>query len=397
MDGQNETPEKKALPKVVWATSAVSFFTDFGSEIVYPILPIFFTTVLHLNRKFVGLIEGIAEATASLLKIPSGWLSDRAGSRTPFVFGGYTLSFLARPLLCFSRTGPQALFLRFLDRFGKGVRGAPRDALINEAVDPGQRGRAYGIQRAMDHAGGIAGSLGGFVLLRYLGLPMRTVILLSAIPGVLAVMMVVLFVRDVKEAKKAPPARELARAALPARMKLYLVVISFFALGNSSDAFLLLRAQQMGVVVKYVPLLWAALHVVKVIFSIYGGGLSDRVGRRRVIVGGWIVYAGVYAGFAFAGGVTAAWALFMLYGIYFGFTEGVEKAFVADLVPKEASGTAFGIYNFVIGLCALPSSLLMGWVWDSYGHRTAFLLGASFACIAAVLLLTVVRVGRKIA
>jgi MFS family permease len=391
---KKDSKESEPLPPLVWAVSAVSFFTDFSSELIYPLLPIFLTATLGLSRQFVGLIEGIAETTASFLKIVSGRLSDRAGRRTPFIIGGYSLSAVARPLLCVAANGPQALFLRFLDRFGKGIRSSPRDALINDCVPCGIRGRAYGVQRAMDHAGAIAGSLGGFALLHYLGMPMRTVILLSAIPGALAVAVVVMFVRDVKAAKEAPPPRELARAALPPRMRLYLFVLVFFALGNSSDAFLLLRAKQMGVATAFVPLLWAALHVVKVIFSIYGGGLSDRIGRQRVIVGGWIVYAGVYAGFAFAGGASAAWALFMTYGIYFGFTEGVEKAFVADLVPREACGTGFGIYNFVIGVCALPSSLLMGWLWDAHGHRAAFLLGASLACAAAVLLLALVRESR---
>ncbi|MFA6448498.1 MAG: MFS transporter [bacterium] len=393
-----EPKQKAPLPPLVWATSVVSFFTDFSSELIYPLLPIFLTTTLGLSRQFVGLIEGIAETTASFLKIVSGRLSDRAGMRTPFVIGGYSLSAVARPLLCVASSGPQALFLRFLDRFGKGVRSVPRDALINDCVPPEIRGRAYGVQRAMDHGGAIAGSLGGFVLLHYLGVPTRTVILLSAIPGALAVATVFMFVRDVKSC---PPATEKkkdisVRAALPPRMRVYLFVLVFFALGNSSDAFLLLRAKQMGVATAFVPLLWAALHVTKVIFSVYGGNLSDRVGRRRVIVGGWLVYAGVYAGFAFAVGATAAWLLFIVYGIYFGFTEGVEKAFVADIVPREVSGTAFGAFNLVVGLCALPSSLLMGRVWDSFGHRYAFLLGASLACVAAVLLLALVRESQRV-
>jgi MFS family permease len=387
--------KKLLLPKLVWATSVVSFFTDFSSELIYPLLPIFLTASLGLSRQFVGLIEGIAETTASFLKIVSGRMSDRMGTRTPFVIGGYSLSAIARPLLCVASNGPQALFLRFLDRFGKGVRSAPRDALINDCVPAEIRGRAYGVQRAMDHAGAIAGSLGGFALLHYLGVPIRTVIMLSAIPGVLAVATVVMFVRDVKKCDAPKPEKTSVRAALPPRMRVYLIVLVFFALGNSSDAFLLLRAKQMGIATALVPLLWAALHVIKVIFSVYGGNLSDRVGRRRVIVGGWLVYAGVYAGFAFTAGAAAAWLLFAIYGIYFGFTEGVEKAFVADIVPKEVSGTAFGAYNFVVGICALPSSLLMGWVWDSHGHRAAFLLGASLACIASILLIALVREHRR--
>jgi MFS family permease len=392
---KNGKRKNAPLPPLVWATSAVSFFTDFSSELIYPLLPIFLTTTLGLSRQFVGLIEGIAETTASFLKIVSGRLSDRMGTRTPFVIGGYSLSAVARPLLCVVANGPQALLLRFLDRFGKGVRSAPRDALINDCVPREIRGRAYGVQRAMDHAGAIAGSLGGFALLHYLGVPIRTVIMLSAIPGVLAVATVAVFVRDVKGCDASKAAAVSVRAALPPRMRAYLIVLVFFALGNSSDAFLLLRAKQMGIATALVPLLWAALHIIKVVFSVYGGGLSDRVGRRRVIVGGWLVYAAVYAGFAYTAGAAAAWMLFAVYGIYFGFTEGVEKAFVADIVPREVSGTAFGAYNFVTGICALPSSLLMGWVWDSHGHKAAFLLGATLACVASILLLALVRESHK--
>jgi MFS family permease len=383
--------KKKPLPPIVWATSAVSFFTDASTELIYPLLPLFLMGQLGLSRHFIGLIEGIAETTASMLKMVSGRWSDRTGKRTPFVAAGYTLSSLARPLIGVVSTGPQALALRFLDRFGKGVRSAPRDALVNDATDPASRGRAFGVQRAMDHAGAIAGSLGAFVLMRMFGVPMRTVILLSAIPGALAVATILLFVRDVRREASCPIKPPTMRAALPPRFRVYLVVLAVFALGNSSDAFILLRARQMGVVAAFIPLLWAALHVTKVVFSVYGGGLSDRVGRRRVIILGWMVYAGVYSGFALAGGATAAWTLFIIYGIYFGFTEGVEKAFVADLVPKEASGTAFGAFSLVVGLCALPSSLLMGWVWDAAGHRAAFLLGAALAGAAAALLLAVVR------
>lgn len=394
-DMERNGKKSRALHPVVWATAWVSFFTDAGSELIYPLLPIYLTTALGLSKEFVGLIEGVAESTASLLKLVSGNLSDRFRKRTPFVAGGYTLSSVSRPLLALVSTGPQALLLRFLDRVGKGFRSAPRDALVNDATDPALRGRAFGIQRAMDHGGAIVGSVGAFVLLRWLHLPLKTVIVLSAIPGVFVLATIALRVRDVPHAAEAKPIAPTARAALPGRLRVYLSVLALFALGNSSDAFLLLRAKQMGLTVPLIPLVWAALHVTKAAFSVWGGGLSDRVGRRRVIMMGWVVYAGVYAGFAFAGGAAAVWLLFVIYGVYFGFTEGVEKAFVADLVPKEAAGTAFGVFNLVVGLCALPSSLLMGAVWQRYGHEAAFLMGAGLAGAAAILFVALVREGKK--
>jgi MFS family permease len=377
--------DRPRLGRNVMALAAVSFLTDVSSEMIYPLLPVFLTTVLGANASFIGAIEGAAETTAALLKLASGWWSDRVQKRKPLVVWGYTIASVMRPLVAIATSAAQVLLIRVADRVGKGIRNAPRDALIAESVDPSIRGKAFGFHRAADHAGGVVGPLIAFAVLTYHIAELRTVFWLAAIPGLLSVLVVVLAVRDIPRPATAPHAAGPdLRQPLGARFWRVLGVIFVFTLGNSTDAFLLLRASQLGVPVALAPILWAALHVVKSAASTPGGALSDRIGRRPTLIMGWILYAAVYLGFARASVPWHAWALFAVYGVFFGLTEGSERALIADLVELERRGTAFGWYNLAIGLGALPASLMFGFVWDHAGAATAFVMGASLALVAAI-------------
>lgn len=371
------------LPRTVIALSAVSLLTDASSEMIYPLLPVFLSSVLGAGPLAIGAIEGAAESVAALLKLVSGWWSDRLPRRKPLVLAGYLIASVVRPLIGLATSVPQVLAIRLVDRVGKGIRGAPRDALIADAIDPSMRGRAFGFHRAADHVGAIIGPLVAFALLGWGGLSLRTVFLLAAIPAALAVITLVVGVRE--SARTVGPGVKggLTGAGLGRRFWWYLGILLIFTLGNSTDALLILRASELGVSAALVPILWAMLHVVKAASSTPGGILSDRVGRRPLIAGGWVVYALVYTGFASATTAWHAWVLFAAYGVYFGLTEGVEKALVADLVRADVRGTAFGWYNLTIGLAAFPASLIFGAVWQEWGASAAFELGAGLALVAA--------------
>lgn len=370
----------------------VSFFTDMSSEMIYPLLPLFISTTLGASASFIGAIEGAAESTAALVKLGSGWWSDRTRRRKPMVVAGYALASAVRPLIGLAQTASQVLLLRVTDRIGKGIRSAPRDALIADSVDPAIRGRAFGFQRALDHAGAVAGPIIAFLLLRELGLSLRTVFLLAAIPAAIAVIVVIFAVR---EPRSVVPAPTLVTVPLQLHRKFdrtfwtFLGAVLLFTLGNSTDAFLLLRATDLGVPVPWIPLLWAYLHVVKSSTATIGGSLSDRFGRKPLLVAGWLLYAAVYVAFAFASVAWHVWALLGAYGLFYSLTEGAERALVADIVPAADRGSAFGWFHLAIGLGALPASLLFGILWDRLGPATAFLTGAGFALLATVVLLPV--------
>lgn len=371
------------------ALSAVSLLTDASSEIIAPLLPLFLVGTLGTSVRMVGIIEGGAEAVAAGLKLLSGWWSDRVAQRKPLIVAGYALASLVRPLVAIAQSGTQVLSIRLIDRVGKGIRGAPRDALLADSAPVAQRGRAFGFHRAADHAGAVIGPLIALACLQWLGMPVRSVFWVAAIPGTLAVLVAIVFVKEPRAATvrtpRPPQAPTTTTAApLPGRFWHTLAPIVLFTLGNSTDAFLLLRASQLGVPTAMVPLLWVALHLVKVGTSTPGGALSDRVGRKPLIVAGWALYAAVYAGFALASTVWHAWALFAVYGVVFGLTEGAEKALVADLVPAERRGTAFGWYQGLVGVAALPASVVFGVVWDGWSSSVAFLMGATLAIAAAV-------------
>ena len=395
-------PPRRAfrLGRNVLVLAAVSFLTDASSEIIYPLLPIFLTTVLGTGASAVGAIEGAAETTSALLKLASGWWSDRARRRKPLVVAGYLLASIARPLIAVAQSVGQVLAIRLTDRVGKGIRGSPRDALIAESVDASIRGRAFGFHRAADHAGAVVGPLIAFALLRWEGLPLRTVFLFAALPAVLSVLVLVFGVRETAR----PTQPTVTKASAPSftgpplgrPFWTFLASVLLFTLGNSTDAFLILRANQLGVSVALVPILWAALHVVKSAASVPGGALSDRLGRRPLILAGWAIYAAVYLAFGRATQTWHAWALFLVYGLFFGLTEGTQSALVADLVGRDRRGTAFGWYYLAIGVGALPASVLFGFIWDRFGPTAAFDVGAGLAFAAALMLLAV-RPGVKAA
>ena len=383
------------LDRNVYAVSVVSFFTDASAEMIYPLLPVFLTTVLGASAGFIGVIEGAAETTASLLKLAGGWWSDRVDRRKPLIVGGYALASLVRPLVAVATSAGQVLAIRVADRVGKGIRGAPRDALIADSVDEASRGRAFGLERAADHAGAVVGPLVAFSVLTWGHISLRPVFFLAAIPGLIALVVAAVYIREpAKHTTSAKPAALPAIVPLGGRFWAVLVVITLFTLGNSTDAFLLLRAAQLGVPVALAPILWAMLHVVKATTSTPGGALSDRIGRKPAVIAGWIIYAVVYLLFGRATQAWQAWALFAVYGTYFGLAEGTEKAMIADLVPGGRRGIAFGWYNLAIGIGALPASVVFGLLWDRYGSGTAFTFGAGMAALA-VLALAVVPVTRK--
>ncbi|HEX7181860.1 MAG TPA: MFS transporter [Thermoanaerobaculia bacterium] len=383
------------LGRNVWALAVVSFLTDVASDMTYPLLPLFLASVLGASATAVGAIEGAAESTAALLKLASGWWSDRVARRKPLVVAGYGIASLIRPLIGLAQSAAQVLAIRVADRVGKGIRGAPRDALIADSVDPSIRGRAFGFHRAADHAGAVVGPLLAFLLLRWAGVDLRTLFLLTAIPGALAVAALLFGVREVPRQMPEGSRKVDLKAPLGRRFWAFLAVLLLFTLGNSTDAFLLLRAADLGIPAALVPILWAMLHVVKSASSTPAGALSDRIGRKPLLVAGWLLYAAVYWGLAQAREEWHAWALFAVYGIYFGLTEGVEKALVADLVPADRRGSAFGWYNLALGLGALPASLIFGAIWDRAGAESAFGFGAAMALLAAVAIAFVAPAGMK--
>lgn len=382
---------RPALPRPVWLVSWTSFFTDTASEAIYPLLPLFLTRVVGGTALSIGVIEGAAEAVSSLVKIVSGRMSDRWRVRKPFVLAGYSLSCVVRPLVAFASSWPHVLLVRMADRVGKGIRGAPRDALIASWADPATRGYAFGLNRSMDHAGAVVGPLLASAFLWCHPGQYRTLFMLTVVPGLVGVLMLL----PIPEAE-APRASSVRSGSGSERSHVwpplgrmfyrYLAIVLLFSLGNSTDAFLLLQLSQSGVGDAWIPLVWAALHVVKSSSSPIGGRLSDRLNRRVMIIIGWVIYAGVYAAFATVSSLSALVAVFLVYGVYYGLTEGVEKAVVADLAPAEARGHAFGVYNATIGIGSLAASLVFGAIWKFAGAPAAFTTGAVLALLSAALL-----------
>ncbi len=371
-----------------------SLCNDISSEIIYPLLPTFLALVLKSSPAYIGLIEGVADSTASLLKLASGWLSDRLGQRKGLVVVGYAIAAVARPLIALATAPWQVLVIRFADRTGKGVRSAPRDALLAESSVQSAWGRAFGFHRAMDHLGAVVGPLIAFVLVSIFAEGYRTVFALAAIPGVLVLPILIFGVHEPAPVARAVHASAALRSGVrwqapspPLRRFFFALLV--FTLGNSTDAFLLLRARGLGVPLAALPLLWSLLHVTKSLSSVPGSGLSDRLGRKWIIALGWAVYALVYIGFAWARSPVEAWLLFAAYGLFFGLTEGTERALVADLAPAQRGG-AFGYYHLIIGLAALPASVLFGELWNWRGPTVAFAVGAGLAAAATLLLIVLV-------
>ena len=389
---------------VLWL-SVGSLLNDAASEMIYPLLPFFLATIGG-GPVVLGVIEGIAESTASLVKLASGWLSDRRRRRKPLIVWGYSLAALVRPFLALATSPWHILAVRFTDRIGKGLRSAPRDALLAASVTADRRGRAFGVHRAADHAGSVIGPLVAAGLLLLMPGQYRFVFAAALVPGLLTVAAVVTRVREDPDSGDAGPAGIRAQAVTPAphahdapaaqsaaarSLLPVLAVFALFTLGNATDAFLLLRARELGVSVVAIPLLWGLLHVSKMAFNVVGGALSDRFGPLRSIIAGWLVYALVYAGFAFGTSIAHAYILFLVYGLFYGLTEAPEKALIAALSHEHGRGAAFGAYHFAIGIAALPASILFGVVWSEAGAHTAFLMGSAIAAAAAVLLPVALR------
>lgn len=382
----------RSVPRIVFALGLASLLTDLSSEMIYPLLPVFLTTVLGAGAMALGLVEGLAETVASLLKVLSGAWSDRTARRKPWVVLGYGIAGVARPLIGLATSWGFVLAMRFTDRIGKGLRTAPRDALIANAVPANERGRAFGFQRSMDHLGAVLGPLVAAALLSLAGFSLRTVFLLAAIPAALVIVVLLAGIREPRSEVPRDGTEGLALAsfgALSPEFKRYLAALLVFTLGNSTDAFILLRLSDVGVPAAWVAVLWSLHHVVKTGSSYVGGTLSDRFGRKRLVILGWGVYALVYLSFAFAETPTAIIATFLVYGLYYGFCEPTERAWAADLAPAHLRGTVLGWYHGAIGIAALPASLLFGWIWTQLGAPAAFCMGAALATVAAGILASV--------
>lgn len=386
------------FPRAVWLLGWVSLATDSASEAIYPILPFFLTRVLGAGTVSLGVVEGAAEAVNSILKIWSGREADRAKRKRPLVLFGYSVSSAARPFIAITTSWPQVFVVRLLDRVGKGVRGAPRDAMLAAWATEKNRGAIYGFHRAMDHLGAVVGPLLATAFLFFYPEHYRTLFALTIVPGAIAVILILLVDEptavDLKN--RTPSARRsvdapAAENRLPRQFAAFMIVMAIFTLGNSTDAFLLLRLTDVAGSAEFVPLMWSGLHVVKATSSIFGGDWSDRAGRRAVIALGWLVYAVVYAGFAVAATLPVLVTWFLIYGLYFGLAEGAEKALVADLAPENRRGLAFGVYYAVQGVGALAASVLFGAIWKWHGVAAAFGVGAALALIATVLLFVAVR------
>jgi len=394
-----------ALPRTVWILGLISLVNDGASDLIYPLLPLYLTSVLMAGPRALGLIEGLAEASASLLKLVSGVLSDRWGHTKPWIVTGYGLAGIARPLIALVGSWPLVLLLRFADRLGKGLRSSPRDALLAAAVAPNQRGLAFGLHRALDNGGAVLGPLVASGLLA-LHLSLRQIIGWSLLPGLLCTALALLLREPrrstTSQATAVKPTQAQASAsgapsttaairwhpsALSPALRRYLLVVGLFTLGNASNVFLLLRARQLGVAEAQIPLLWATLSAVAMFGSAPLAGWSDRIGRRRLLVAGYASYGVLYLLIGqLQSGSVWLWPLFAGYGLFLSATEGVEKALVADLALPEERGTAFGWFNLVTGLALLPASLLFGGLMQGYGAAVAFVVAAAFALLAALLL-----------
>jgi MFS family permease len=376
-------PRAWTFARPVWLLGFVSLLTDSASEAIYPLVPVLLQG-MGATALTLGVIEGSAEAVASLLKMWSGRLSDRMARRQPIILAGYGLSSVVRPLMALAALPWHVGAVRFVDRIGKGVRGAPRDALLAASATPEQRGRVFGFHRAMDHLGAVIGPLAAFAVLYWWPGSERTLIAWTIVPGIL----VVLLLTRVREPASAPntphSTRSTPHSALPASFVRLMIAIGIFALGNSSDMFLLLYLGQSGVAPMWLPLLWSAHHVVKVGASLAGGSIADRMSRRSAIRMGWTVYAAIYLGFAVAASLPVLIALFLVYAVYHGLVEGAEKALIADVVPASDRGKAYGIYGATQGIGALAASVLCGAVWTYAGPAAAFVTGAALAGAAAL-------------
>jgi MFS family permease len=373
------------LHKNVFFSGVVSLFMDISSEMVYPLVPLFLTDVLNTTRTAVGIIEGVAESTASILKVFSGWLSDVLGRRKLLMSIGYGVSVISRPIIAGAGSWPEVLTARFIDRVGKGVRTAPRDAIIADSTMGLSLGRAFGLHRAMDTVGAIIGPALAAMLLAVFLLDLRLVFLLSAIPGTIAVALIVFFIKEKKRTRQGlSKAPKLSLTSFDGPFRHYILVTAIFSLGSVSDAFIILRAADLGIQKELIPIIYLLFNIIYAASSMPFGMVADRVGLKKMVVMGLLLYAAIFAGFAAARGVLDMWLLFSLYGIYKGMSDGAQKAYLAELAGPEVRGTAFGVFHTAAGLMLLPASIIGGVLWDSIGPEATFLYASSLSLLSVL-------------
>jgi MFS family permease len=384
------------LGRNVFFAGLVSFFMDVSSEMVYPLVPLFLANVLGVNKSLIGMIEGIAESTASLLKVFSGWFSDRLGRRKGLMAAGYGISTLSRPMMATASVWQEILSARFVDRLGKGIRTAPRDAIIAESSTHARLARAFSFHRSMDTMGAVVGPAVALLLLGFFNDDYRKVFWLSMIPAIAAVLVVFLFITEKRKAEPDRSARpHLAWRSFDWRVRFFMIIAGLFALGNSSDVFLILKAERTGIPAATVPAVYLMFNLIYSLSAIPAGMAADRFGRKRVILLGFVLFSAVYVGFAKAGSAVAIWVLFGAYGVFMGLTEGIQKAFLASIIPPEFRATAFGVYATVVGLAMFPASFVGGWLWDRFSPSATFYFGSAMATLSAVLFLVFMVVSRK--
>ena len=380
---------ERPLPRNVRLLGVASLLNDVASEMIFPLMPQFLIAVLGGTRFHLGIIEGVAESVSSLLKLLAGGWSDRAGQRKWFVIFGYAMAAVSRPLISVIMLPWQLFAARTADRVGKGLRTSPRDALIADSTSEDVRGRAFGFHRAMDHLGAAVGPILASVFLVVSPGQLRTLFLMTLIPGVAVVVLLVIGLREKTKRQLANDRLQLTLRPFDRNFRVYLLALVVFTLGNSSDAFLLVRAGELGVPTAFLPLLWCTFHFVKSGGNLLAGRAVDKFGPRPLILAGWTIYAVIYIAFALIDTAWQVWVVFWVYGLFYALTEPAEKTLVATLVGGERKGLAFGWFNFAIGIAALPSSLIFGWLYEEYGPLVAFGWGAGLSAIAAILLLCV--------
>ncbi|HMK61393.1 MAG TPA: MFS transporter [Dissulfurispiraceae bacterium] len=370
----------------VTVSGFVSLFMDISSEMIYPLVPLFLANVLGVNKSVIGLIEGIAESTAGMLRVFSGWFSDRIGNRKWLMVAGYGISTLSRPLLALAAGWHHVMGFRFIDRFGKGIRTAPRDAIVAESTVKEYLGRAFGFQRAMDTVGAAIGPAIAFLLMGIFSEGYRVVFWLSMVPAAIAVFLIIFFIREGRR----PVANQssipkLSLSYFNLKFKAFIIIAAIFAAGNSSDVFLILRAQQEGISSATIPVVYLTFNVIYALTSVPAGVAADRFGRKKIILIGFIMFAFIYYGFAIADGPKAIWGLFAFYGIFMGISEGVQKAYLASIISADYKATAFGLYNTAIGLATFPASLIGGMLWDRISPSATFYYGCLTASVSTFL------------
>jgi len=385
------------LEKNIFFTGLVSFFMDMSSEMIYPLVPVFLASVLGVNKSLIGLIEGIAESSASLLKVFSGWFSDRIGNRKNLMIAGYAISTLSRPVMATAGSWQRILGARFIDRLGKGIRTAPRDAIIAESSKSSHLARSFSFHRSMDTLGAVAGPGIAYLLLQAFTDDYRRVFWLSMIPGVIAVLIIIYCIKEKKKEipSEKQPLPRLSLKAFDWRVKSFILIAALFALGNSSDAFLILRAQQVGISAVMIPVVYLTFNLIYALCGIPAGIAADRFGMKRIILAGFILFAGLYYGFAVVETPKGIWTLFGLYGIFMGLTEGIQKAYLATLIPSNIKATAFGVYATAVGLALLPASLIGGLLWDRVSPAATFYFGSATATLAAMLFVAFIVYSKK--